>query len=293
MGQHPVTYHITLRGRQVALARPWVMGILNVTPDSFYHDSRSTDEAEIIARVRQMVDEGADIIDVGGYSSRPGAEDVPLQEEMARVSKALHVIKREAPQVYVSVDTFRAAVARCAVEELGADMVNDISGGDLDPDMHRTVAQLQVPYVAMHMRGTPKTMQHLTDYDNLVCEVVSSLRAQVDALHDCGVTDVIVDPGFGFGKTLDQNYELLARLGSFRELDVPLLVGMSRKSMLSRLLGVTAQESLNATTVVNTIALLQGAHFLRVHDVRQAVECRAIVEKTLRAAGYATPRHII
>lgn len=274
------TYTLTLRGRQVAITRPWVMGIINVTPDSFYADSRCADEQALAERVSRAVAEHADVIDIGACSTRPGLPSVTAQEEIRRLKSAMSVVRRIAPDVVTSVDTFRADVARFAVEELGVDMVNDVSGGEIDPDMMPTMAQLKVPYILMHMRGTPETMAELTHYDNLLEEVKGFLEARLNDLRMRGVNDVIIDPGYGFAKTLDQNYELLARLSEFHSLNAPVLVGVSRKSMIYRYFGFTADDALNGTTVLNTIALLQGAHILRVHDVKAAVEARELVGKT-------------
>ena len=277
-------FTLSLRGRELKCDRPLVMGILNVTPDSFYAGCRATDEEAISMRVKEIVEQGVDVIDIGAYSTRPGAADVSAAEEVARLRLAVEVVKREAPDMVTSVDTFRAHVARVAVEELGVDMVNDVSGGSLDDAMLETVASLQVPYVLMHMRGTPATMQQLTDYDNVTSDVVEWLGARIEQLRTLGAKDIIVDPGFGFSKTLEQNYELLAGLERFHELGVPLLVGVSRKSMIYKKLGVDPARALNGTTAVNTIALMAGAHIIRVHDVREAVEAREIVCATQRYA---------
>lgn len=271
-------FSLTLRGSRQEFDRPLVMGILNVTPDSFYAGCRASDDEAIAARVREIVGQGGDIIDIGAYSTRPGASDVDAVEELDRLSRAMAVIRREAPQAITSVDTFRATVARAAVGELGVDIINDVSGGQLDEDMFPTVAALDVPYVLMHMRGTPATMQQLTCYDNVTRQVVDCLSGRIALLRDMGVTDVIADPGFGFSKTLEQNYEMLAGLEQFHSLKVPLLVGVSRKSMIYKLLGATPLEALNGTTVINSLALTAGAHILRVHDVREAVEACKIVE---------------
>ena len=266
------TYSLNLKGRLVTIDRPWVMGIINITPDSFYSGSRVVDERTLIERVGMMLDDGADVLDVGACSTRPGSEQVDAQGEMARLDWALNAIRREFPDVILSVDTYRAEVARRCVEEWGADIINDISAGMLDPEMFATVARLRVPYVLMHMRGTPETMSSLTDYQNVAAEVLEWMARRIDELRQMGVTDIIADPGFGFAKTLEQNYELLARLEAFHVLDAPLLVGVSRKRMIYTPLQCTADEALNGTTVINTIALQQGAHFLRVHDVKAAVE---------------------
>ena len=274
---HPFkTYSLNLKGRLVTIDRPWVMGIVNVTPDSFYSGSRVADERTLIERVRQMIADGADVIDVGACSTRPGSESVDAQGEMGRLEWALAVIRREAPDVIVSVDTFRADVARRCVEDWGADIINDISGGTMDSGMFATVARLHVPYVLMHMRGTPETMSQLTDYQNVAAEVLEWMARRIDELRQLGVADVIADPGFGFAKTLEQNYELLARLDAFHALDAPLLVGVSRKRMIYTPLQCDADSALNGTTVVNTIALMHGAHILRVHDVKAAAEAVAL-----------------
>ncbi len=275
------TYSLNLRGRLLEIDHPLIMGILNVTPDSFYGGSRCPDTQHIEPRVRQMIDEGADIIDIGAYSTRSGATEVSEAEELARLEKGMEVVRRLAPDAVVSVDTFRASVARSCVEQLGVDIVNDVAGGTLDDHMFKTVASLGVPYIVMHMRGTPATMQQLTDYSDVTADVLTYLARKVDELHQLGVADVIADPGFGFSKTVEQNYELMRGLEAFHALNVPLLVGISRKSMIFRLLGVTPADSLNGTTVLNTMALLRGAHILRVHDVRPAVEARAIVAADL------------
>lgn len=266
------TYSLNLKGRLVTIDRPWVMGIINITPDSFYSGSRVNDEHVLIERVGRMLDDGADVLDIGACSTRPGSESVDAQGEMARLDWALTAIRRAFPDAILSVDTYRAEAARRCVAEWGVDIINDISAGTLDPEMFATVAQLKVPYVLMHMRGTPETMSSLTDYQNVAAEVLEWMARRIDELRQMGVADIIADPGFGFAKTLEQNYELLARLEAFHALDAPLLVGVSRKRMIYTPLQCTADEALNGTTVINTIALLQGAHFLRVHDVKAAVE---------------------
>ena len=266
------TYSLNLRGRLVTIDRPWVMGIINITPDSFYGGSRVNDEAALVDRVHAMLADGADVLDVGACSTRPGSEQVDARGEMERLQWALSIIRREAPDMILSVDTYRADVANRCVEEWGADIINDISGGTIDNDMFATVARLHIPYVLMHMRGTPETMATLTDYDDVTADVLEWMARRIDVLRQMGVADVIVDPGFGFAKTLEQNYELLARLNAFHALEAPLLVGVSRKRMIYTPLGCTADEALNGTTVINTIALQQGAHILRVHDVRAAAE---------------------
>lgn len=270
---------LNLRGKLYSLCEPKIMGILNVTPDSFYAESRTSDEEHIAARVQQLMDDGADMIDIGGYSSRPGADDVSPEEEMNRLRRGLRVVRHLYPEVPISVDTFRADVARMCVEEEGADIINDISGGMMDRQMFRTVARLGVPYILMHMQGTPDTMQQAPHYDNLRREVMLYFAERIDRLCQMGAKDIIVDPGFGFGKTLEHNYELFHHLDDFNLFNLPLLVGISRKSMIYKLLGGTPQTSLNGTTVLNTIALMKGVHILRVHDVKEAVEAKRIVMK--------------
>lgn len=281
------SYSINIGGRLMTIDRPQVMGILNVTPDSFYSGSRcGVDEAVIRGRVRQMLDEGADMIDIGGYSSRPGADDISPEEELERLRTGLKIIAEEDPDMIVSVDTFRADVARRCVEECGAHIINDISGGDLDSDMFATVASLHVPYILMHMRGTPATMTRLTDYECVTADVIKDLQAKACKLRLLGVNDIIIDPGFGFSKTVEQNYELMRNLNEFINMNFPILVGISRKSMIYRLLGTSAEEALNGTTVLNTMAALQGSHILRVHDVKAAVETVKIVAATTGAYSY-------
>lgn len=271
-----MTHTLNLRGRLLELREPQIMGILNVTPDSFYSDSRTPDEVHITDRVHKMMDEGADMIDIGGYSSRPGADDVTPEEEMDRLRRGLRIVRKLYPEVPVSVDTFRADVARMCIEEEGADIINDISGGMMDRQMFRTVARLGVPYILMHMQGTPDTMQVAPRYDNLRREVMLYFAERIDRLCQMGAKDIIVDPGFGFGKTLEHNYELMNHLEDFAVFNLPLLVGVSRKSMIYKLTGGTPRTSLNGTTVLNTISLVKGAHILRVHDVKAAAEAKQI-----------------
>lgn len=267
---------LNLRGRLYPLNQPQIMGILNVTPDSFYAESRTQTEEAITHRVEQMVTEGADMIDIGAYSSRPGANDVSAEEESNRLRMGLGIVRRLYPEIPISVDTFRADVARMAVEEGGADIINDISGGMMDKNMFRTIARLGVPYILMHMQGTPDTMQTAPHYEDVRREVLLYLAERIDCLNQLGAKDIIIDPGFGFGKTLEHNYELMNHFEDFQELERPLLVGISRKSMIYKLIGGTPQTALNGTTVLNTIALSKGAHILRVHDVSQAVETKRI-----------------
>ena len=276
------TYTLTIKGEKLTVEKPLIMGILNVTPDSFYSGSRmGSDEALIGKRVEQILDEGGDMIDIGAYSTRRNADDISADEEYARLKTGLNIIKSIDANVVVSVDTFRADVARKCVEEFGVDIVNDVSGGTLDDEMFATVAKLKVPYILMHMRGTPATMQQLTDYSDVTRDVIADLRQKKLALNELGVEEVIIDPGFGFSKTLEQNFEMLNRLEDFKQLCAPLLVVVSRKSMIFRTLGCTPVESLNGTTVINTISLMKGAHILRVHDVKEAVEVNKLVCSTL------------
>ncbi|PNE26675.1 dihydropteroate synthase [Tannerella sp. oral taxon 808] len=273
---------INLKGTLRSLDEPIVMGILNATPDSFYAGSRQQSEADVVKRIETIISEGGALIDVGGYSSRPDAADVSEADEWARLEPVLSRLQRDYPQVPVSVDTFRSAIARRAVEEYGVAMINDISGGSLDEGMYATIATLGVPYVLMHMRGTPRTMQQQTDYDDVVEAVMMYFASELRTLHRLGVIDVILDPGFGFAKTLDQNYTLMRALSEFEaRFEEPLLVGISRKSMIYRLLGGTPDDSLNGTTVLHTYALMHGANILRVHDVRAAVEAVRITRRLL------------
>lgn len=270
---------LNVNGRLLDLSTPQVMGILNVTPDSFYAGSRSRTEAEIAARACQILDEGASIIDIGAYSSRPNAEHISPEEEMQRLRTGLEILNRNHPDAIISVDTFRAEVARQCVEEYGAAIINDISAGEMDEQMFPTVARLNVPYIMMHMQGTPQNMQKEPRYENLLKEVFMYFARKVRQLRDLGMKDIILDPGFGFGKTLEHNYELMAHLEEFGIFELPLLVGVSRKSMIYRLFGATPQEALNGTTVLDTVALMKGADILRVHDVREAVEAVRLIEK--------------
>ena len=267
---------LNLGGRLVSLEAPRVMGILNITPDSFYDGGRYFKEKDILHRAEKMLAEGATFLDVGGYSSRPGADDIPQEEELRRVRPAISSILREFPNALIAIDTFRAEVATAAIGE-GAVMVNDISAGSLDPGLPQTVARLGVPLIAMHMRGTPKTMNTLTSYDHLLKDIVSYFHEKIHGFHRLGIRDIIIDPGFGFAKTAAQNFALLHQLETLRILGKPVLVGLSRKSMIWRTLQTTAENALNGTTCLNTIALLRGALILRVHDVRQAVETITLV----------------
>lgn len=270
---------INVKGQLLDLSTPQVMGILNVTPDSFYSASRMQTEQEIAERVQQIIDEGASIIDIGAYSSRPNAVHISSNEEMDRLRMGLEIINRYHPEAIVSVDTFRAEIAERCVEEYGAAIINDISAGEMDKQMFETVTRLKVPYIMMHMQGTPQNMQQQPHYENLLKEIFLYFAQKIQQLRDLGMKDIILDPGFGFGKTLEHNYELMEHLEEFRLFELPLLVGVSRKSMIYKLLGNSPQEALNGTTVLNTVALMKGAHILRVHDVHEAVEAVRIVEK--------------
>lgn len=264
---------LNVGGRLLDLSTPQVMGIVNVTPDSFYAASRVEGEEALRQRLEQIQQEGASIVDLGAYSSRSGAEVVPPEEERERLRPALRLLRDEYPELIVSVDTFRSEVARFAVEEYGAHIINDISGGTLDADMFATVAGLQVPYILMHMRGTPETMQSLCNYENVGLEVLDFFVQRSEELRALGLHDLIIDPGFGFAKTLEQNYQLMTYMPRLVEaLGLPLLVGISRKSMIYRLLGTTPEGSLTGTTALHMYALMQGARILRVHDVGAAVE---------------------
>lgn len=269
---------LNLKGELLDLSRPCVMGILNLTPDSFYSNSRMGSIDAALERAEICLNEGAAFIDIGAYSSRPGADEVTTDEELKRIIPAITAISKRFPEAKLSVDTFRAKVAKESIEA-GAHLINDISGGNLDEQMFETVAALDVPYILMHMQGTPQTMQQKPVYKNIGLEVVDYLAGKVSILKMLGVKDIILDPGFGFAKNTTHNYQLFNQLENLDVSGLPVLVGISRKSMIYKLLGTTAEEALNGTTVLNTIALQKGASILRVHDVRAAVECIAIVEK--------------
>ncbi len=263
----------------ISLEKPIVMAIINITPDSFYTSCKSMTQHEVLLTAEKAIGDGASILDIGGYSTRPGAPDVSMDEEIQRISNALKWIRKEFPSIPISVDTFRSEVAEIAIEN-GADIINDISGGTLDEAMFSTIAKLNVPYILMHMRGTPATMQSMTKYDNLLSEIIHFFEEKIRILTLSGVNDIILDPGFGFAKTLEQNYELLKKLPYLQQLGYPLLAGISHKSMLYKLLGEDAAHTLNATTAANTIALMNGVSILRVHDVKEAIEAIKIVEET-------------
>jgi len=271
--------YINTRGVLLDLEIPKVMGILNITPDSFYTGSRYIADEEILKAAIEMLGDGADILDIGGYSSRPGAKDISPEEESKRVLKAIKLINRELPQAIISVDTFRADVARQAVVECGASMINDISGGDADNKMFSVLENLNVPYIMMHMKGNPRTMQDNPVYEDVVADILKWFGERIFKLKSAGVKDLIIDPGFGFGKTIDQNFELLKRLGDFSIAGLPVLVGVSRKSMIWKTLNITADVALNGTTALNAVALFNGADILRVHDVKEAVQTVMLVRK--------------
>lgn len=272
------SFQLNIKGELRYYCRPQVMGIVNVTPDSFYAGSRTMDEKTIALRIESIIAEGADFIDMGAYSSRPGADDVSPEEEIARLKVGMKVLRSISSEIPVSIDTFRAKVAREAIEDMSADIINDISGGDLDQDMFDVVAQLKVPYILMHMKGTPATMQALTDYNNVTADVITDISEKMRSLRLLGVSDIVVDPGFGFSKTIEQNFELMRNLGAFNELDAPILVGISRKSMITRTLGIAPADALAGTVALNAYALTKGAAFLRVHDVREAVQSVRLFE---------------
>lgn len=273
-------FSLNINGCLKEYNRPQVMGIINVTPDSFYEGSRNINCRDVATRVERMLEEGVDFIDLGGYSSRPGGESVSIEEELNRVKIGLSAIRSVSRDIPVSVDTFRSEVARRSIVEWGADIINDISGGDLDTEMFDTISTLGVPYIMMHMRGCPENMQTFTDYNDVTSDVALELSLKLQRLRLLGVSDVIIDPGFGFSKTLEQNYDLLRHLDVFTEaFDEPVLVGVSRKSMIYKALEISADEALNGTTVLNTISLVGGASFLRVHDVKEAVEAVKLYTK--------------
>jgi dihydropteroate synthase len=269
---------INCKGTLIDLTAPKVMGILNITPDSFYDGGKYKNESEILNQVEKMLLDGATFIDVGAYSSRPGAQHISEEEELKRSIPVIRLLLQHFPEIIISVDTFRSKVAKETIHA-GAALINDISGGKMDTQMFATVANLQVPYILMHMLGTPQNMQQNPVYSDVTKEIISFFAAQIHQLHQLKLNDVLIDVGFGFGKTIDHNFELLKNLALFKSLDAPILTGISRKSMLYKTLDISAQEALNATTSANTIALLNGASILRVHDVKEAVEAVKIVQK--------------
>jgi dihydropteroate synthase len=275
-------HYINVRGRLISLDTPKVMGVINITPDSFYSGSRFHDDSSLLEAAAGMLNDGADFIDVGGYSSRPGAADISAEEEKGRVLRAVRLISREFPQAVISVDTFRTEVAREAICDCGAHMINDISGGEADQHMFRLVSELKVPYIMMHMQGTPSTMQSTPVYDDVVADILTWFGKKIVQLNSLGVADIIIDPGFGFGKTAANNFDMLNRLGDFSVAGLPVLVGLSRKSMVWRTLGLTPDNALNGTTVLHTIALMNGADILRVHDVKEAKEAVKLITMVRR-----------
>ncbi len=271
---------LNCKGQLIDLASPKVMGILNVTPNSFFDGGKFKNETEILSQVEKMLEEGATFIDIGAYSSKPNAEFVSEAEELQRIVPIVQLILQHFPETLLSIDTFRSEVARVCIEN-GAAIINDISAGNLDPKMMETIAKYNVPYIMMHLRGTPQTMQTMTQYENIVKEILFYFSERIAKARSFGINDLIIDPGFGFAKTLEQNYEVLQKMELFEILELPLLVGFSRKSMIYKTLNVTAQEALNGTTVLNTIALTKGAKILRVHDVKEAMECVSLFTKMI------------
>ena len=271
--------YINAGGRLLDLEIPKVMGIINITPDSFYKESRYSTDKEILVTAARMLEDGADILDIGGYSSRPGAKDISVDEESNRVLKAVKLINRKFPEAIISVDTFRADIAREAVVGCGASIINDISGGDSDDRMFLVVETLNVPYILMHMKGDPRTMQNKPVYEDIVADILKWFGDRIFKLKSAGLKDIIIDPGFGFGKTIDHNFELLRRLGDFSIAGLPVLVGISRKSMIWKTLDISVDEALNGTTTLNAIAIFNGADILRVHDVREAVQTVRLIKK--------------
>ncbi len=269
---------INCKGQLIDLSTPKVMGILNVTPNSFYDGGKFKCEVEILSQVRKMISEGATFIDIGGYSSKPKAEYVSEKEELLRIIPVVELIQKHFPKMLISIDTFRSEVARICIEN-GAAIINDISSGSIDDKMMETVAKYDVPYIMMHKRGTPETMQKMTNYENIVKEILFYFSGKVATVRSFGINDLIIDPGFGFAKTLDQNYEVLQKFELFDILELPLLIGVSRKSMIYNVFKCTPEESLNGTSVLNTIALTKGAKILRVHDVKEAMECVTLFNK--------------
>ncbi|MCX2720565.1 dihydropteroate synthase [Lentiprolixibacter aurantiacus] len=263
---------LNCKGQLISLEPPLVMGILNITPDSFYDGGRYQQPKQVLNQTEKMLREGAAFIDVGAYSSRPGADQVPEEEELSRILPIVELLLKEFPEILLSIDTFRSSVARECIAA-GAAMINDISAGNMDPNMMETMGRLKVPYIMMHMRGTPQTMKNLTDYENLLESVMYYFSEKIALAREAGIVDLILDPGFGFAKTLEQNYELLRNLSLLKQLDYPLLVGVSRKSMIYKLLGLSPEQALNGTTALHMYSLSRGASILRAHDVKEAVEC--------------------
>ena len=263
--------HLKIGKKLLDLTTPKIMGIVNTTPDSFYESSRTNTIDKLLIQVEKHMQEGADFIDIGGYSTRPGATDISIEEEINRISNPIKIIKDTFPNCIISCDTFRSQVAQIAIDN-GADIINDISGGELDQNMFDVIAKNRIPYILMHSKGNPQTMQDQTDYKSIFKEMVNYFSSKIEYLHELGLTEIIIDPGFGFAKTIEQNYELLNNLQDFYFLKHPILVGVSRKSMIYKKLNTTPEEALNGTTILNTIALSKGAKILRVHDVKEAKE---------------------
>lgn len=270
---------LNVRGRIIVLDKPFVMGIVNLTPDSFYKGSRFTEEKQILQQCERIIAGGGEIIDIGAYSTRPGAEAISMEEERTRLTRVLGKIRKEYPHVIISVDTFRSDIASTVVKDYEVDMINDISAGNLDEKMFETIASLKIPYILMHMKGNPENMQQLTSYNQPVNEIILFLSEKINKLHQMGVSDIIIDPGFGFAKDIATNFQLLANLQQFNVLNLPILVGISRKSMIYNTLKTTADDALNGTSILNTIALLNGAQILRVHDVKEAREAITLVQE--------------
>lgn len=269
---------LNIKGKPMDLSSPKVMGILNITPDSFYGNSRSKSVNDALKKAEQFLNEGASFIDVGGYSSRPGAQDISADEELSRLIPVIEALNKEIPEAIISIDTFRAKVAELSIQA-GAHLINDIAGGEMDNAMFETVARLQVPYIMMHMQGSPQTMQQNPVYKNILLDVVDYFSQKIALLKNLKVHDVIIDPGFGFGKTIEHNYNLLNQMENFKLFNLPVLVGFSRKGMIYKVLDTNAANALNGTSVLNTIALQKGAKILRVHDIKEAVECIKLVEQ--------------
>jgi dihydropteroate synthase len=276
--------NINIRGELYSLESPKVMGILNLTPDSFYDGGKFSSEKKIITHVVSMLENGMDILDVGGYSSRPGAKNISVKEEEKRVIPILKHLRKEFKDLIISVDTFRSEIARKSIEN-GADIINDISAGEIDEEIMNVVSQYNIPYVIMHMKGDPQTMQKNANYDDVCREIISYLAQRVKKAREFKINDLIIDPGFGFGKTLQHNYEVLSNLHLFEMIDLPLLVGFSRKSMITKALEIEKEFALNGTSVLNTIALMKGAKILRVHDVKEAKECINLYNLTMNNSG--------
>ena len=271
---------INCKGNLIDLSTPKIMGILNLTPDSFYDGGKYKNESDVLNQVEKMINEGATFIDVGAYSSRPGAIHISEEEELKRSVSIVNLISEKFPDTFISIDTFRSNVAKKNVEA-GACIINDISAGSMDLKMMKTVAELQVPYIMMHMRGTPQSMQIKTDYQNVVKEILFYFSEKIAEASNHKINDIIIDPGFGFGKTLEHNYDILNKLDLFKILELPILIGVSRKSMIHKLLKIKSEEALNGTTCLNTIALVKGAKILRVHDVKEAMQCIKIINQLI------------